>query len=955
MMVDPFQTLDNAAGSTGSCENSDNILVLQLINMSEDTTNLEKSNNITSVQQILNAETTKTQTEEEKTSADVACVNQEQGSLPKDDDDEKMIMGGPSTSETELIVLPSCSSECDTINSAETNNDEDINGQKKHLANSNNFHEKKELSEPDSSTVKTNTKVLKAEDYVLLCESNALVDENCDNQQKLCKDSIQSGVSSSSAVVFNNNYSVKGKLSTPPPPSVISSDDQIDNSSSHKLGQVESLLKMEENHNNNSNSSPTSTTEVVNVDNRKVEPLKINLNRDPIILKLPKPPQDVPPEIIPKITIKPIQKPVEDMTTTTATTTSGNPMTNNISTNLEAPPEPHIVPKLTIRNSTNSSGLGSQSVIVPKLTIKMDNHVTTVSQNTTSKDKSVILEDGVKLTIKSVPEIPPPIPKLTIKTSSTTGGCTLEEKSDCLNNVKYSINARPSSPLMTRANAKANAKQTENVVPKLKIKLNSDDRSDTTSNSQALNVNCTEIKTVPKLVVRVPPKDQLDVDDTPVEGSTSDDEDIKMETEPSELETIPKITIRQVKKPEHTSEETIVIPKVTIKPIVNPNNEQEDLETLVTPKITLKPIPKPLDITQPLEVVTSCTSTFKAKLESVDSQQQQSPRIVIKINKNVSETITKNEPQPEKEKETIVVHDAVPVDKKQTQDAQVSSSLSLLERCLKRPASTSIMANVESKKQKIETEPTQKPRAEVDGNMVEKVQPITIDLLSEDNEDENENCNVHEEEPTNLNVTPEPTTVLTLTTTTTTSTTSPIESIDICDEEPQQQQESNKNVQLNTALFPLYCDEKISSPPIVHSLDENDPTEEHQPLDNILFNHHHYHRDNTSPSLMNNDSLLSQHSTDDSQLQKCSEIIVVSEESSSDCIMVEDNGAMSFAPTAFNIKLFNKNGHNIEQPTDLPNSVQSTPSPPQQLDKSCSRGSVKRGRGRPRKARVPYT
>lgn len=81
--------------------------------------------------------------------------------------------------------------------------------------------------------------------------------------------------------------------------------------------------------------------------------------------------------------------------------------------------------------------------------------------------------------------------------------------------------------------------------------------------------------------------------------------------------TIPKMT----KRP---PEDGIVIPKVRIKPLVDPNDNH--------PKIILKPIPKPSEKTQPLEVITTPHSPFRAGGDNNESQQ--SPRIILKINKN---------------------------------------------------------------------------------------------------------------------------------------------------------------------------------------------------------------------------------------------------------------------------------------------------------------------------------
>lgn len=91
---------------------------------------------------------------------------------------------------------------------------------------------------------------------------------------------------------------------------------------------------------------------------------------------------------------------------------------------------------------------------------------------------------------------------------------------------------------------------------------------------------------------------------------------------------LPKLTIRMTS----THDDNIVIPKVTIKPVVNPN-ENSDLTIaaaqLVTPKIILKSIPKPIE--KPLEIITGGQySPFR----NSENESQQSPRIILKINKN---------------------------------------------------------------------------------------------------------------------------------------------------------------------------------------------------------------------------------------------------------------------------------------------------------------------------------
>lgn len=92
---------------------------------------------------------------------------------------------------------------------------------------------------------------------------------------------------------------------------------------------------------------------------------------------------------------------------------------------------------------------------------------------------------------------------------------------------------------------------------------------------------------------------------------------------------LPKLTIRMA----NTHDDNIVIPKVTIKPVVNPY-ENSDPTTitgaqLVTPKIILKSIPKPIE--KPLEIVTGGQGS---PFRSSENESQQSPRIILKINKN---------------------------------------------------------------------------------------------------------------------------------------------------------------------------------------------------------------------------------------------------------------------------------------------------------------------------------
>lgn len=246
-------------------------------------------------------------------------------------------------------------------------------------------------------------------------------------------------------------------------------------------------------------------------ENRKVEPLKINLHREPIrtIIKLPpgtgsgsdhqpsspkitikpiKPPPNVDAtqvNSIPKLTIKPVVNPEESSSEQMQIIPKLHIKNSSLDNSGGEGAEPHIVPKLTIRavnhssptiagssgsasndtsssathNSSNSSASNSPPM-VPKLTIKKDNHhhhsshhhhhhhhshhnnrlvakeddpptipklhikaipdpaASSPSSGSSGTSSGPVLtsSEGVKLTIKPIPE--PPLPKLTIKTSS---------------------------------------------------------------------------------------------------------------------------------------------------------------------------------------------------------------------------------------------------------------------------------------------------------------------------------------------------------------------------------------------------------------------------------------------------------------------------------------------------------------------------------------------------------
>lgn len=691
IMIDPLQVLENGNASSSATGNtteesskiSENIVITEIMNEN----NLILSNNL-----------------DLKNTNDTPTIKTGKIIVKTSENSTDLIMGGPPNPEPEIIV-PAKSSDALFGDSKASRFESPPESPLE-------FFESVENPE-DLLTFRTDTNGTSSSSVIYELNTEA----SASNYNKHISNAVQPKDTTSDNILSSKEISNKSKSSaTLSAKSSIPEQPSTSTSNCLQINQVESLLSstsssptsssssgMEDNHPHRtihhiSNNSPTSTTPdhiLPELDNRKVEPLKINLNREPIktIIKIPAVTNPIG-TTIPKITIKPIIKRPNEESNTAG---NGQQQTQNIpipkltlktsiSSNCISPEsvtEPHIVPKLTIRNSTNASAaVGNQSEIVPKLTIAYS-HVASSGGGSThyhhqsakptdylyNKDKCLILDDGLKLTIKSIPE--PPIPKLTIKTSSNE--CCEVNPQSTNNSTKYSINtpaaATPSlttsNPVVTRSSSKSSASavknnEISNTVPKIKIKQISkseellDKQTPIFEISRLTNLESPEsqdIKTVPRLLVRVPkdPKDSEIIKHSDEVLSEPNQPETSVE---NAIHTVPKLTIRQVKSQEQSTE-NIVIPKVTIKPIVDPNNLEADLEVLVTPKITIKPIPKPIDITQPLEVVinsekvsgggarNSTSSSSHAEFvssisdtsASIDSQQ--SPRIILKINKTV--------------------------------------------------------------------------------------------------------------------------------------------------------------------------------------------------------------------------------------------------------------------------------------------------------------------------------
>ena len=122
-------------------------------------------------------------------------------------------------------------------------------------------------------------------------------------------------------------------------------------------------------------------------------------------------------------------------------------------------------------------------------------------------------------------------------------------------------------------------------------------------------------------------------------------------------------------------EAAIVIPKVTIKTID---------DEVSTPKVTLKPIPKPVELcpilAQPLEIVTST---------KVVESGQDSPRIILKINKGSSTTTEATPKKPQSPVVTVI------------EDSNDEKPLPKIKNDMKRPHQEPVEEVAEPKKQKI--------------------------------------------------------------------------------------------------------------------------------------------------------------------------------------------------------------------------------------------------------------
>lgn len=399
-------------------------------------------------------------------------------------------------------------------------------------------------------------------------------------------------------------------------------------------------------------------------DSRKVEPLKINLNRDPIrsVIKLPQ--SHLPYDSHTKNPIRPPPSTISPTLSSSSLSSESSFENCNDNSNSQRPSliqvipklhirslldgslnheqsERHIVPKLTITglNSPQSTvnhveqqqqqqtlqqsvkdhsvnSILEASPAIPKLTIKKDNITSDYHLNHDSNSKPKLhsktnhhqSKDGVKLTIKHLPE-PPPVPKLTIKTKADNDAVVIVnseegEQQSAIPKLTIKSNQQTVTPKLTiKPVVRSAVEEQEESIPKITLKA--------VNNSATVP---TFEKIVPKLVLKVPKESAEDIKESPSQH-------------------VPKLNIKPIPLPE----------KEVPKPIKNCVDSTLGSEVKFSINRLIGSTESSIvenDGCKPLEINT--TSVIK----NSDSGQD-SPRIILKINKTNSDSITSEiVPQP---------------------------------------------------------------------------------------------------------------------------------------------------------------------------------------------------------------------------------------------------------------------------------------------------------------------
>lgn len=356
-------------------------------------------------------------------------------------------------------------------------------------------------------------------------------------------------------------------------------------------------------------------------------------------------------------------------TTATSTATPTSAMTDGatmtgINHHNVAPQE--AIPKLKIKVDSTSSTLQNLSSFSATNSSSCSSSISNSSSSSISQVQnsagakeaiSLVSDEGVKVTLKPLSE--PPLPKLTIKTNTATDTAEVV----LVNNTS----SMRSDYLTAHTNSSSSLSSSYSVN-------NAEDNLSTCSSGSASSFSSSSSSAAvgtSKIIIKAtstgstiderhsPSKRSTDERHSDSKWRTSSDrvaaawrssgeavakKTTKRQTEQSKLadalrtaSPVQKSSTRGTAK--LIADENIVIPKVTIKPVLNPNDGPDvcsSEQPRVTPKIILKPIPKPID--KPLEIITAPGSPFSRSSEA--SESQQSPRIILKINKNATSQTT---------------------------------------------------------------------------------------------------------------------------------------------------------------------------------------------------------------------------------------------------------------------------------------------------------------------------
>lgn len=432
-------------------------------------------------------------------------------------------------------------------------------------------------------------------------------------------------------------------------------------------------------------------------ESRKVEPLKINLNREPIRTVIKLPPNNVF-DSPTKITIKP--PPNASLSTGTTTQSISPTLSSSSSLSSESSyehyndihqrsslvvpklhlrtllndntpheqSELHIVPKLTItglNSSQTSSSLQPPDVdhsvnsiletttpAIPKLTLKKDSkssnelfyhlnhevipklHIKTSNHHYHHHNTATTATSTQKL--KALDQLPPPVPKLTIKTSDN----------DTLTVINSSHDVEQPQAAIPKILIKANQqKLTIKPVVRPAVSDDEDDEVEIIEQQQlleesipkltlkAVHINSTSSasptltfeKVVPKLVVKLPKEATTKADEEKEESSSSSS------TPSPPLPHVSKLNIKPLPYPE----KEVPQQQQQQHPVISSNDHDGTPEVKFSINRLISESDEDEGVhlkSKPLEINTSGVKSADSGLDS--------PRIILKINKSNNESIT---------------------------------------------------------------------------------------------------------------------------------------------------------------------------------------------------------------------------------------------------------------------------------------------------------------------------